>query len=192
MRDQVARRLLGPSIEIIDNLNGKINLSMELKDALGHARRGIDLFFSDDRKALSYWSEMICDYSVHLILVGSNDAYGTLLLNASGLLDDLAVESAFDVVYRVVVAYCIRASKETSAYARIDSEDDVLNDTNENSIMFAMRCIVRAASLLEERGLQLCTDRLLPTILSLTSLTQSVSQVLVKGDGGYGERISEF
>ena len=198
IQEEVCRLLLRPAVEL---LKGNTNRnSSALKESISCARRGIGLLFAgDDQGASMLWCKAVGNQATYLAMNSSDDSDSVAFLVASGLLDELSTDAAFDTIYSVATAHCIRASKEASLQASDDPRyADDFSPKNEDegvsheSVLLAMRCIVRASSVLEDHALRFCPRRLLGPLVSLTGLADTISQVLTRGDGGSGESMESF
>ena len=199
MQDEVCRLLLRPAVDLLDgdevNVDADTDVSAKmsaLKESLSCAKRGIGLLFSGNGQGASkLWCKAIGNQAMHLAMMSRDDSSSVAFLVASGLLDDLSTDAAFDAIYSVATAHCIRASKEASSQASdVDEAKD--EGVSQESVLLAMRCIIRASSVLEDHALRFCPRRLLGPLVSLTGLVDTISQVLTRGDGGSGEEIVTF
>ena len=195
-RDEVCQLLLSPAVASL--VCADEYCPKELKEALSYAKRGIGLLFCGIQGEISsYWCKAVGDQACHLAMNTENDSRSVAFLKASGLLDDLWTDSAFDAIHSVATAHCIRASKEASRSASIKTADithevNGINNDSQGTVLMAMRCIIRASSILEDHALQFCPHRLLGPLASLTCLTDSISQVLLRGDESSGEAMDSF
>ena len=62
----------------------------------------------------------------------------------------------------------------------------------EHEIVYAMKNIILASSLLQDYGLLSCPDDYLGSTVAIGELADTVGQVLVKTDEGFGEELDEF
>ena len=205
MQDEVCRLLLRPAVDLLDgdevDADSDVSAQMSaLKESLSCARRGIGLLFAENGQGASkLWCKAIGNQAMHLAMSSRDDSSSVAFLVASGLLDALSTDAAFDAIYSVATAHCIRASKEASSQASdvlcredtnsVEAEDE---GVSQKSVLLAMRCIIRASSVLEDHALRFCPRRLLGPLVSLTGLVDTISQVLARGDGGSGEEMVTF
>jgi len=201
IQEEVCRVLLRPAVEILEGNESsdakEHYASSALKESLSSARIGVGLLFAgNDGDASMLWSKAVGKQTTYLAMNSSDDAASVAFLVASGLLDDLSTHTAFDTIYTVATAHCIRASKEASSQvveaSRREDNFSGNEEVPQESILFAMRCIIRASSVLEDHALQFCPRRLLGPLVSLAGLADTISQVLTRGDGGSGEAMEAF
>ena len=199
IQEEVCRLLLRPAVELLEGKETNAD-SSTLEESLSCARRGIGLLFAGNYQDASIlWCKAVGNQATYLAMNSSDDSASIAFLVASGLLDELSTDAAFDTVYSVATAHCIRASKEASSQTadqlhRADEFSSELEDENgsHESVLLAMRCIIRASSVLEDHALRFCSRRLLGPLVSLTGLADTIGQVLTRGDGGSGESMETF
>ena len=199
IQEEVCRLLLRPAVELLEGKEANAD-SSELEESLSCARRGISLLFAGNYQDASIlWCKAVGNQATYLAMNSSDDSASIAFLVASGLLDELSTDAAFDTIYSVATAHCVRASKEASSQATdpLHRADDFLSEPKDEkmsheSILLAMRCIIRASSVLEDHALRFCSRRLLGPLVSLTGLADTISQVLTRGDGGSGESMETF
>ena len=192
--EDIARLLLSPAIELL--MKEEKNNKIELRSELSHARRGCELLFGDDQtQTASLWCKVIGQAAIILSQEAWDDSACMDFVDASGLLDDIASDSAFKALISISLVLCSKGSSNKAHILPTGFEDpdkDFSESQPDESILLAMRCIVRANSLVEEHAMPFCSSDLLPSVVTLSSLTDTVSQVLVRADSGVGEAIDAF
>jgi len=162
----------------------------KLRSVLIKAKRGFELLIGDDEhEIVSVWCTAI-GATASFLATQADEGACDELLEASNVLDNISSVSAFQSVVNIAMSHCKRASKEV---ARILSPTQVeAGISTSDSIQLGMRCMARASSLLEEHALIFCPQELLASMVTLANLTETVSQLLVRADGGSGEIIEQF
>uniref|UniRef100_A0A7S4NG27 KNTC1 third ARM-repeats domain-containing protein n=1 Tax=Odontella aurita TaxID=265563 RepID=A0A7S4NG27_9STRA len=183
--DQVAESFLCPVLVRLEEEELSI---IDLRSALSHARRGCRLLWGEDStRKNSHWWSAVGRAASSVALNAEDDSACMDLIEASGMLDDSVTATAFNALISVALALCARASEEGIHL----SADAGGTQPRTEAVLVAMRSIVRANSLLEH-VLTSCRDELLSRVLSLSTLTDIVNQVLVRTDSGVGETMDAF
>ena len=146
-----------------------------LRLKLTKARRGCSLLFgSDDSHVItSKWCKAVGHVSCSLVKSGEVES-SMILLEASGLLDEVHSPSSYEAIVSVSVALCSKAADMTS----LDEK--------------AMKSVILANSLVHEHALVFCPEALLPFMMFLSNLVDVAGQMIVKSDCGVGEMMETY
>ena len=106
----------------------------------------------------------------------TNDGKCVQFLVESGTLNNLSNAEAVNAVLSVVLNLCKRASQDALG----------LNDHN---IVSQMQLILEASQLLHDYVPVGCQLKLIASVLSLSSLTETIGRVLLKAGNGVGEEL---
>ena len=194
VRRTVAMKILEPAVDIVkskDTLD-KYKFQSHLAQSIAKARRGCALLFDECGNGdITNWFDAVGS-SACLLADSSNDIACFDLISVSGMLDDSNGAAASRALAVVAKALCERSSKDAQTFAR-DLNFQGLNYTSESDLLpNAMRCVLRASSLLQENALMSCPDSSLSSVTALSGMIEIITQVLVKADGDSGERIDKY
>jgi len=177
--------LLNPSIELLKNDSRDVEI--KLKDRLAKAKRGCTLLYGDDvSEVMSQWCKAVGSVSRQLVQL-SDAVVCIKMLEISGVFNEMTTDSAFQAIVSIVHSLFTKAAEETYIISQ-----DMTQSSNIQKSLSPMKCIVGAGCLLQDHILLHCPFSLLPSIVFLSSLTDVVTQVLIKTDCGIGESIEEF
>lgn len=130
----------------------------------------------------SKWSKVVGTVVCSLVK-RSGDGSSLLLLKASGLLDEIHNDGMYKTLGSVVLSLCQKASHTSSSSFDNSSEDNACN---------SMKSVITASALLEEHGLLHCPTSLLPSMLFLNNLVDTLTQMILKCDCGVGDAMEMF
>ncbi len=169
-------------LKAVDDMKSINNAKKSLKMELTKGRRGCKLLFGENSCiTTSKWCMAVGSVACNLIQNNREDE-AIELLEASGLMNERHNDSAYQVIVSIALTLCSRASNDSSSFANVD---DKKSDR-------AMKCIIIAASLLQEHALVFCPSSLLPRMVFLSNLVDVADQVILRADCGVGERMESF
>ena len=146
-------------------------------DTLSHfakARRAAQLLVGAD-KVSAVWFAAVEQEACKLVW-SINDGKCVQFLVESGTLNNLFSNEAAHAVLSVVLNYCKRASQGA-------------HGSNDRSIVSQMKFVLRASQLLHDYVLVGCPFKLIASVSSLSSLTETIGRVLLMADNGVGEEL---
>ncbi len=184
--DKIAMKLFTPISKLFDLKDSKIN-SIELKSALNYTRRGCSLIFGESPyENASNWCRIVGKF-ICTAVRRYNINKCMQLIEESGLLNEIGNGVSFQSVISVALSLCFKASEQARTIEKHSSFEK-----NSELILTSMKCVVCASSLMQEHAVIHCPQKLLPSIVSLSNLTEIISQVLVRADCGTGEIIDDY
>lgn len=180
--EDILERLVTGAVERCDMLLEEDH-SASVRRKLKNVKRCCHLLYGDHPQLIaSKWSKVIGLVSRNLANE-SDDAMCLLLLDASGILDDINEESTYQAIASVVLKFCQVASDAASS-ASIDKDDTAANRS--------MKSIISAGVLLEEHALLNGPSMLLSSTLFLHNLVDAATQMIFKFDCGVGELMESY
>ena len=155
-------------------------LCSALKLNLGKSRRGCALLFGSDEAGVitSRWCKAIGHVACKLVTSGKEDL-GILLLETSGVLDEIHNATAYQAIVVVVLSLCSKASLYATCKTA-NSDDDQRR---------SMMNIILANSLLQDHALVFCPGSLVPLMVFLSNLVDVATQMILRSDSGVGEEM---
>lgn len=172
-----AKKMLHPVVELSNK--GSDDKLRTLFGLFGKARRGCSLLFGSDQMDMSrLWGGVVKEAACQLVWASDGDCCVDFL-GASGILDEIGTDAAFWAVLSVALSLCFKASNESSG-------------VGDKTTLSRMKYVMRASSLLQDYALVNCPSNMIPVSVSIATLTDIVSQILIRADEGTGEILDSF
>ena len=192
---RVVSNLLQPCVDLL--LSRKVLLETEdvvlrdeLRPLVATAKQWCAILCDTSSQTSHVWSCAIRDAAIQMAKITTNHA-SLLLLEISGLLDELDGHSSFHSVMTVSLTLFARAFSEASHIVRPTS----LFSQDESDLvasLIAMRNIAQASLLLREHVLRRGPSCMLSSALSLGNLSELFCDITVRADFGIGERLEKY
>ncbi len=192
---RVVSDLLQPCVDLL--LTRKILLETEdfflrdeLRPLVATAKQWCAILCDSSSQTSHVWSCAIRDAASQVAKISTNHA-SLLLLEISGLLDELDGYASFHSIISVSLTLFARALSEASHIVRPTSfisqdESDLV------ASLIAMRNIAQASLLLREHVLRQSPSCMLSSSLSLGNLSELFCDISTRADFGIGERLEKY
>lgn len=192
---RVVSDLLQPCVDLL--LSRKIlleteddSLRDELRPLVANAKQWCAILCDTSSKTSHVWSCAVGDTASKVAKISTNHV-SLLLLEVSGLLDELDGHSSFHTITSVALTLCARAFSEAShllrpSYLISQDESDLV------ASLIAMRIMAQASLVLREHILRRSPSCMLSASLTLGNLSELVCDITIRSDFGIGERLEKY
>ncbi|KAL7428044.1 hypothetical protein ACHAXH_000735 [Discostella pseudostelligera] len=166
------------------------SLRDELRPLVANAKQWCAILCDTSSKTSHVWSCAV-GYTASKVAKISTNHVSLLLLEVSGLLDELDGHSSFHTITSVALTLCARAFSEAShllrpSYLVSQDESDLV------ASLIAMRIMAQASLVLREHILRRSPLCMLSASLTLGNLSELVCDITIRSDFGIGERLEKY
>jgi hypothetical protein len=185
--------LLRPCIKLLKQKSFKFedgSLKEKLQPIIASAKHWCAILCDSPSSVSNLWLRSV-GMAASIVAKTAENHASLLLLQVSGVLDEIMGHSSYHSVLSVALTLIGRAAVESSILSKSISSMTT-DEENLSQSLLAMKSIAQASLLLREHIILFSPPSMLPPSISLTNLSEFVCDVSCRSDLGIGEKLERY